>query len=367
MTDIDVRHLRRALELASLSRGAVEPNPLVGAVVARGESVLGEGRHEYFGGPHAEVVALRAAGLKAEGATLYATLEPCCHHGKTPPCTDAILAGKIARVVVATIDPFPEVCGRGLDVLRRAGVVVELGGLESDAKRLNAPYFKRVRSGRPYVHAKWAMSLDGRIATASGQSKWITGEEARRHAQAFRGMMDAVVVGVETALVDDPLLTPRPPGPRTPVRIVLDSTGRTPLQSQLVRTAADAPTIIAATSRASADRLVALADAGCETLVLSADPSGRASIPALLDELGRRRFTNILVEGGARVLGSFLDAGEVDAVRAYIAPCLIGGADASPPIAGLGFQEVSDVLRLEADPPTLLGGDVFFEARRSLE
>jgi diaminohydroxyphosphoribosylaminopyrimidine deaminase/5-amino-6-(5-phosphoribosylamino)uracil reductase len=367
MDEIDLRHLRRALELASLSRGAVEPNPLVGAVVARGESVLGEGRHERFGGPHAEVVALRAAGASAEGATLYATLEPCCHHGKTPPCTDAVLASKVARVVVATVDPFPKVCGRGLDVLRRAGVVVELGGLEGEAKRLNAPYFKRVRSGRPYVHAKWAMSLDGRIATASGQSKWITGEEARRHAYAFRGLMDAVVVGVHTALADNPLLTPRPPGPRIPARIVLDSSGRTPLDSQLVRTAADAPTVIAATKRASAERLGALANAGCETIVLSADSAGRVSIPALLDELGKREFTNILVEGGARVLGSFLDAGEVDAVRAYVAPCLVGGEGASPPIAGRGFQAVSDVLRLEAGPPTPLGLDLFLEARRPVE
>src|SRR5438094_5754489 len=223
MASHDEPWMRRALELAEKGRGAVEPNPLVGAVVVRNDTVAGEGWHQRYGGPHAEVHALAAAGEAARQATLYVTLEPCCHHGKTPPCTDAILRAGINRVVAAMTDPFPQVAGKGAALLRAAGVVVEFGAGEAEARRLNAPYLKLLATGRPYVHAKWAMTLDGKIATRTGDSKWISNEVSRWRVHELRGRMDAIVVGIGTALADNPRLTVRPPGPRTPLRIILDS------------------------------------------------------------------------------------------------------------------------------------------------
>src|SRR5262245_9206127 len=229
--------MQRALALAERGRGFVEPNPLVGAVVVRDGRGVGEGWHQRFGKAHAEVHALTAAGELARDATLYVTLEPCCHHGKTPPCTDAILEAGIRRAVVAMLDPFPQVSGQGAAILRAAGIGVEVGDCEPEARRLNAPYLKLLATGRPYVHAKWAMSLDGRIATRTGDSKWISSDASRARVHELRGRMDAIVVGIGTVLADDPLLTARPPGQRTLTRIVLDSHGRTPRTAQLVRTA----------------------------------------------------------------------------------------------------------------------------------
>src|SRR3954451_2333572 len=228
MTDTDRDWMRQALQLAERGRGVVEPNPLVGAVVVRGGVAVGEGWHQRFGGPHAEVHALAAAGDAARGATLYVTLEPCCHYGKTPPCTDAVLRAGIARVVAAMTDPFPQVAGQGVAILRAAGVDVETGTGEAEARRLNAPYLTLLGKGRPYVHAKWAMTLDGKIATAAGDSKWISGDASRRLVHDLRGRMDAIIVGAGTVRADDPLLTARPPEPRTPARIVLSTSGRLP-------------------------------------------------------------------------------------------------------------------------------------------
>src|SRR5437667_85701 len=237
----DEHWMRRALDLAERGRGYVEPNPLVGAVVVRAEQVVGEGWHQRYGEAHAEVNALAAAGEAARGATLYVTLEPCCHHGKTPPCTDAVLRAGIRRVVAAMLDPFPEVAGRGAALLRAAGLTVDFGPGEAEARRQNAPYLKLLATGRSYVHAKWAMSLDGKIATATGDSKWISGEASRRRVHELRGCMDAIVIGGGTARADDPLLTVRPPGPRTPARIVLSSTGALSPESRLVKSVAEAP------------------------------------------------------------------------------------------------------------------------------
>src|SRR5262245_3997728 len=283
MTSIEQHGMRRALELAERGRGYVEPNPLVGAVVVRDRHVVGEGWHERYGAAHAEVNALAAAGEAARGATLYLTLEPCCHQGKTPPCTEAILRAGVGRVVAAMRDPFPEVAGQGAARLQAAGVAVELGQGEPDARRLNAPYLKLLASGRPYVHAKWAMTLDGKIATRTGDSKWISNEASRRHVHELRGRMDAIVVGIGTVLADDPLLTARPPGPRTPARVVLDRRGRTPLTSNLARTARETPTWVVTSGEPSPD----LSTLGCEVL-------GFREVTALLDEMGRRRMTNIL-------------------------------------------------------------------------
>jgi diaminohydroxyphosphoribosylaminopyrimidine deaminase/5-amino-6-(5-phosphoribosylamino)uracil reductase len=358
----DASWMARALELAARGRGAVEPNPMVGAAVVREGRLVGEGWHERYGGPHAEVLALAAAGQDARGATLYVTLEPCCHHGKTPPCTDAVLAAGVSRVVAAMADPFPQVAGMGAERLRQAGVTVEVGVGEAEARRLNAPYLKLVEKRRPWVIAKWAMTLDGRIATRTGDSKWISGEASRRVAHEIRGRVDAVVVGIGTALADDPLLTARPPGPRTATRVVLDSQARLPLESRLVRTARQVPTLVATTALAPAEQRETLLGQGCEVLTLP-DAQGRVSLPALLDELGRRRFTNVVVEGGGEVLGGFLDAGEIDEVHVFVASALMGGASARSPLLGRGAGRVADMPRLREPRVEVIEGDVYIHGR----
>lgn len=326
--------MRRALALARRGEGLVEPNPLVGAVVADCTGrILGEGWHEAFGGPHAEVNALAAAGGRGRGSTLYVTLEPCCHHGKTPPCTDAILAAGVSRVVVAAGDPNPAVAGRGLATLRQAGVRVETGLLESEARRLTAPFRRLIEQGRPWVIAKWAMTLDGCLAlppAAAGpavmpaERDWISSAPSRELVHALRRRVDAILVGIGTAVADDPLLTARPPGPRPLLRVVLDRQARLPLDSQLVRTAADAPLLVAVGPEARAEQVAALGHAGCEVWTSPTAASG-PMLQGLLAELGRRRLTNLLVEGGAVVLASCFAAGVVDEVWAFVAPRLAGG------------------------------------------
>ncbi|MGI9178142.1 MAG: bifunctional diaminohydroxyphosphoribosylaminopyrimidine deaminase/5-amino-6-(5-phosphoribosylamino)uracil reductase RibD [Pirellulales bacterium] len=349
--------LRRAMELAARGRGFVEPNPQVAAVItAAGDQgrIIGEGWHEHFGGPHAEVVALSAAGPAARGGTLFVTLEPCCHHGKTPPCTDAILAAGIARVVVAATDPFPEVAGRGIEALRRAGVVVETGLCEAEAIRLTAPFRKLVTRGQPWVIAKWAMSLDGRVAAAAGQDRWISSPESRALVHDLRSRIDAIAIGIGTALADDPLLTVRTAGaagPRQPLRIVFDSLARLPLTSALVRTARETPVLVAVGPAAASDRIAALAAAGVE--IWRDEDSDRAvRLGNLLHELGRRRLTNLLVEGGPDLLGSFFAAGAVDEVWAFIAPKILGGAAA-------GAAAILDVPSLRIEEVAHPGGDIF--------
>jgi len=334
--------MMRALELAERGRGYVEPNPLVGAVVARDGRIVGEGWHQGYGEAHAEVNALAAAGEAARGATLYVTLEPCCHHGKTPPCTEAVLQAGIQRVVAALLDPFPQVAGQGAAKLRAAGVVVDVGECEAEARRLNAPYLTLVTTGRPYVHAKWAMTLDGKICTRTGDSKWISNEAARRRDHQLRGRMDAILVGIGTALADDPLLTARPPGPRTPTRIILDSHGRLPLASRLVRTVAEAPVMVV-TAEDNA-QTAALHSAGCELLSVGG-AGARPAVAQLLETLAKRRMTNVLVEGGAEVLGSFFDAGAVDEVWAFVAPIIAGGPGKSP-VGGTGAEKIAAALPL---------------------
>jgi diaminohydroxyphosphoribosylaminopyrimidine deaminase/5-amino-6-(5-phosphoribosylamino)uracil reductase len=359
----DDQWIARALELAERGRGHVEPNPLVGAIVVREGKNVGEGWHQRFGGAHAEVVALSAAGTLARGATLYVTLEPCCHHGKTPPCTDALLHAGITRVVAAMLDPFPEVAGRGAERLRSAGVDVDMGIAETAARTLNAPYLKLLGTGRPYVHAKWAMTLDGKIATSTGDSQWISNESSRRLVHELRGRMDAIIVGIGTALKDDPLLTARPPGPRAAMRVVLDSHGRLPPTSQLARTAREVATLVVAGKGTPSSSRAAVRDLGCEILELSGGARG-LSVTSLLDELGRRRFTNLLVEGGSTVLGSFLDAGEIDEVHVFLAPLLIGGATATSAVAGRGAEKIAEGLRLARWEVRSVDGDVYLHGRK---
>jgi diaminohydroxyphosphoribosylaminopyrimidine deaminase/5-amino-6-(5-phosphoribosylamino)uracil reductase len=348
--------MRRALAEAERGRGAVEPNPLVGAAIVQAGRAVGVGHHARFGGPHAEVVALEAAGALAEGATLYVTLEPCCHHGKTPPCTEAIIRARIRRVVAAITDPFPRVSGGGFAQLRNAGLEVHSGVLETEARRLNAPYLKLLATRQPYVIAKWAMTLDGKTATAPGDSRWISGPRARALVHELRGRMDAIAVGIGTVLADDPQLTARPSGPRTAARVVLDSAARLPPRSQLVRSARQIPVWVAVTERADTKRLAILTASGCEILMFTG--SGQVPIVPLLEELGRRGVTNLLVEGGGTVMGAFFDAHQVDAVDIYIAPLFVGGASARGPAGGLGCQRIADALRLDHLEVSTIDGDV---------
>ena len=352
----DMRWMRLALEEASKGRGAVEPNPMVGAAVVRDDRLVGLGRHEVFGGPHAEVFALAAAGDEARGATLYVTLEPCCHHGKTPPCVDAVLRAGVARVVAAHRDPFPRVAGGGFARLREAGVEVVAGVLAAEAIAMNAPYLKRVVTGRPYVIAKWAMTLDGKTAVAGGDSRWISSPESRALVHAVRGRMDAILVGIGTALADDPLLTARPQGPRNPLRIVLDPTGRLPTEAKLVQTAGEHGTLVVVGRDAKPEAVGRLRDAGCDVWI-SPEP-GRPSIPSLLDELGRRGTTNLLVEGGGLVLGAFFDSGEVDEVDVYVAPLIEGGDHPRSAVRGEGRRLMQQAARLRDVRRTLVAEDV---------
>jgi diaminohydroxyphosphoribosylaminopyrimidine deaminase/5-amino-6-(5-phosphoribosylamino)uracil reductase len=361
-TELDTWHMRRALELAGKGEGFVEPNPMVGCVIAHGAEIIGEGWHRRYGGPHAEVEALRLAGDRARGATLYVTLEPCCHQGKTPPCTRAVIGAGVARVVVAQRDPFPLVSGGGVEEIQAAGIPVEVGLLADDARRLNSPYLKLVQRGRPWIIGKWAMTLDGKIATRTGASRWISGEQSRAVVHALRGRVDAILVGSQTARLDDPQLTPRPAGARTPLRIVLDSRARLASESQLVRTAREVPVLVAVGPEASDHDQRRLTASGCEVWQSRADaPQDR--LASFLDELGRRRLTNVLVEGGGRVLGSLADLGEIDEVHVFLAPLVFGGSDAPGPIAGLGAGEIAQALRLESPQFTPLGADLHVHGR----
>ena len=341
--------MRRAIELAAGALGRVEPNPPVGAVIVDDDlRLLGEGYHQEFGGPHAEIHALEQAGERASGATLFVTLEPCSHQGKTGPCHDAVRSAGIKRVVIGVVDPSPHSSGRGIAALRDAGLEVEAGFLEDEARRLAAPFFKLVETGLPYVHAKWAMTLDGKIASRTGSSKWITSAKSREKAHELRGRMDAIVVGAGTAKQDDPLLTARPPGPRTPVRIVLSRSADISLDSQLVRTAAESPVLVAVGDSASEESVRKLSDGDVEVLRLAeSDSSGgpeepRLDLRALLEELGQRRMTNILVEGGGQLLGALFDEQLIDHAHVFIAPKLIGGSTAVSPLSGVGLAEMTE-------------------------
>jgi diaminohydroxyphosphoribosylaminopyrimidine deaminase/5-amino-6-(5-phosphoribosylamino)uracil reductase len=352
------RWMRHALALAKRGRGFVEPNPMVGAVVldAKGE-LAGEGWHQKFGGPHAEVFALAAAREKARGGTLVVTLEPCCHHGKTPPCTDAILKAGVTRVVAAMADPFPKVAGGGLKILRNAGLEVHVGICEGEAKRLNAPYLKLLRTGKPWVHAKWAMTLDGKIATRTRDSKWISGEESRRRVHELRGCMDAVIVGRGTVVADDPRLTTRPPGPRVAARVVVSASADLPKECQLLATAREVPVIVY-TGIPNVGKLGAWTAGGADVIPLPSSDTG-LSIDAILADLGTRRFTNVLVEGGPGLLGAFLDTRAIDEFHVFVAPKIVGGDTALSPVGATGVAKMAEALALAEFTAEPSGEDVY--------
>ena len=345
LTDTDEQHMRRALALALRGQGRVEPNPMVGCVIVRGGRTVGEGSHRRFGGPHAEIHALRQAGSNARRATAYVTLEPCCHQGKTPPCTDALIEAGVQRVVVAMRDPFPKVRGRGCRLLRAAGIDVRSGLLEGEARRLNAPYLKLQETGRPWVILKWAQSLDGKIATRTGDSKWISCSRSRQWAHRIRSRVDAIVVGVGTVLADDPALTCRDaPVRRVATRVVIDPNLRTPTRAKLVRTAGEVPTVMVTDHRVDRRRrAAALERKGVEVLRIKRTRNG-LDMQALLRELGRRNMTNVMVEGGGRTLGAFYDARLADEAIVFVAPRLIGGRGAVSPLGGIGPKTMQEWL-----------------------
>ncbi|MGD9721968.1 MAG: bifunctional diaminohydroxyphosphoribosylaminopyrimidine deaminase/5-amino-6-(5-phosphoribosylamino)uracil reductase RibD [Pirellulales bacterium] len=360
--EFDASHMARALALAARGAGLVEPNPMVGCVIVRDGETVGEGFHQRFGGPHAEIEALAVAGARARGADVFVTLEPCCHQGKTGPCTRALIAAGVRRVVVAVQDPYPAVAGAGIAELRRAGVEVEVGLLAREARELNAPFLKLVTQGRPWVIAKWAMTLDGKMNTRSGDSRWISCAASRAIVHRLRGRMDAILVGRATAAADDPLLTARPPGVRVPARIVLDSQATLSSASQLVCSARDVPVMVAVGEQSAPGERQRLTDAGCEVLVCTGATHDER-LAWLLDELGRRHMTNVLVEGGAQVLGSLIALREIDEVHTFIAPKLVGGTGPVAPIGGQGVEHMADALALDEPEIERSGSDVYVHGR----
>ena len=400
----DQTYMRRALDLAAQGLGRVEPNPMVGAVVVQSGEIVGEGCHQRFGGPHAEVFALQAAGPRARGAELFVSLEPCCHQGKTPPCTGAILAAGVRRVVAAVADPFPEVCGRGVAVLKATGIETTIGVLAEEARRLNAAFFKRQRTGLPLVIAKWAMTLDGRFATAAGDSRWISSEESRRRVHEVRRVVDAVLVGAGTVLADEPSLTVRHVDPLPergqPTRVIVDGRLVIDPAKDPARTARDAPVIVYTSAdavREHADKAAALREEGCEVVIVASEgenprgggslqperggslatashrpdppradlrvPSAPLSLRGVLEDLGARGMSRVLVEGGARVLGSFLAAGLVDRVMIFVSPRILASADAPGPAAGPSGRALADALPIADLTAERVGPDLLIQGR----
>ena len=357
MNDLD--YMRMALELAEQGRGWTNPNPMVGAVIVKDGRVIGEGYHHRCGGLHAEREAFAACTGSPAGATLYVTLESCCHHGRQPPCTEAILEAGISRVVVGSGDPNPLVAGKGLDILRAHGVEVETGVLQKECDALNDVFFHYIRTKQPYVVMKYAMTLDGKIATRTGASQWITGEEARRKVHRDRHRCAAIMAGVGTVLADDPLLTCRMEGGRNPVRVICDTHLRTPLDSQLVRTAGEVPTILAA-GEAAADRAAPYRGAGCQVWMLP-ERDGHVDLSVLMERLGAAEIDSVLLEGGGTLNWAALESGIVQKVQAYIAPKLFGGKDAKSPVAGLGVEVPAQAVGLKNVTVTPIGADILLE------
>ena len=365
-TQTDREHLSRAIEIAANGLGRTNPNPIVGAVIATDEEVLGEGWHAELGGPHAEVIAISACGgADLSRATLYVSLEPCSHHGLTPRCPAAIVADGIRRVVVASDDPSEKASGRGLGILRDEGIEV-VGADEQTARRarlLNQAFRKHVRTGRPWVLFKSAMTLDGKVATRAGDSQWISGEESRQRAHHWRASVDAVAIGIGTALADDPQLTARVEGVhRQPRRVVFDSLARLPIASRLVQATAEVPLIVVVSRAAPRTETDALIAAGAEVVVASGE-NEPARVRSALDQLAAGGIASVLLEGGPHLAGAFLDAGEIDEVRLFLAPMLLGGANARDPLEGEGVARISEAVGALTLDCERVGDDLLISAR----
>ena len=372
------KYMRRAIELAKKGSGHVNPNPLVGAVIVRDGEIIGEGYHECYGQLHAERNAIANAkkrGNSLEGSTIYATLEPCCHYGKTPPCTEAIIEEKIARVVVGSDDPNPLVSGKGFQMLREKGIEVIPHFLKEECDAMNHVFFHYIRTGTPYVAMKYAMTMDGKIACYTGDSKWVTGEESRAHVQTLRNHYKGIMAGIGTVLADDPMLNCRIEGGRDPIRIIADSHLRIPMDSQLVRTAGQQPLIVACLPDADEEKAAQLQEKGVEVLrvpgVTTADITEEQkeviSLPVLMKELGARKIDGILLEGGGQLNESALQAGIVDRIYCYIAPKIFGGAQAKTPVEGQGLTRAADAWQFNRIGMQEFGQDILLEYEKAQE
>ena len=372
------KYMRRAIELAKKGSGHVNPNPLVGAVIVRDGEIIGEGYHECYGQLHAERNAIANAkkrGNSLEGSTIYVTLEPCCHYGKTPPCTEAIIEEKIARVVVGSDDPNPLVSGKGFQMLREKGIEVIPHFLKEECDAMNHVFFHYIRTGTPYVAMKYAMTMDGKIACYTGDSKWVTGEESRAHVQTLRNHYKGIMAGIGTVLADDPMLNCRIEGGRDPIRIIADSHLRIPMDSQLVRTAGQQPLIVACLPDADEEKAAQLKEKGIEVLripgVTTADITEEQkeviSLPVLMKELGARKIDGILLEGGGQLNESALQAGIVDRIYCYIAPKIFGGAQAKTPVEGQGLTRAADAWQFNRIGMQEFGQDILLKYEKAQE
>ena len=372
------KYMRRAIELAKKGSGHVNPNPLVGAVIVRDGEIIGEGYHECYGQLHAERNAIANAkkrGNSLEGSTIYVTLEPCCHYGKTPPCTEAIIEEKIARVVVGSDDPNPLVSGKGFQMRREKGIEVIPHFLKEECDAMNHVFFHYIRTGTPYVAMKYAMTMDGKIACYTGDSKWVTGEESRAHVQTLRNHYKGIMAGIGTVLADDPMLNCRIEGGRDPIRIIADSHLRIPMDSQLVRTAGQQPLIVACLPDADEEKAAQLQEKGVEVLripgVTTADITEEQkeviSLPVLMKELGARKIDGILLEGGGQLNESALQAGIVDRIYCYIAPKIFGGAQAKTPVEGQGLTRAADAWQFNRIGMQEFGQDILLEYEKAQE
>jgi diaminohydroxyphosphoribosylaminopyrimidine deaminase/5-amino-6-(5-phosphoribosylamino)uracil reductase len=368
----DEHFMREAIELAKLGIGAVEPNPMVGCVLVRDGRVLGKGYHQKFGGLHAEVEALRSLDSpeQAHGATAYVSLEPCCHHGKTPPCSQALIDAGLARVVVAMADPFPKVDGGGLRLLNSAGIETTVGVLGDAAEDLNAPYLKQIRTGRPWVIAKWAMTIDGRIATTVGQSQWITGMQARDEVHKLRSRVDGVAVGMGTVLADDPMLTARLHDPdllhqRVAERIVFCQHRLPSLNSKLMQTANQTPLTLVVGPEVPSSQAAALKAAGANLVPVGSRDS-TAMVSEALQIFGQQQMTNLMLEGGAGLLASFFSADQIDECHVYLGAKLFGGQAAKGPVGGVGIEQVTEALSFRLASIEPLGNDLRAVYRRDI-
>ena len=356
----DNEYMQKALRLAEKGCGWVAPNPMVGAVIVKDGRIIGQGWHEKYGQPHAERNALASCTESPQGATMYVTLEPCCHYGKQPPCTDAILHAGIRRVVIGSADPNPLVQGKGVAALRAHGVEVAENVLRENCGRLNEVFFHYIQTNRPFVAIKYAMTMDGKIAAYTGLSQWVTGEAARNHGQKLRHRYTAIMVGVGTILTDDPLLTCRIPGGKNPIRIICDTNLRTPLTAKVVATAKQAPTLLA-TSCTNQEKLLPYEKAGCRIL-LAEVKNGHLDLPLLMNQLGQQQIDSILLEGGGTLNWSALESGMVQKVYAYIAPKFFGGQSAKTPVEGTGFPSPGHAILLKNSAITQLGDDFLIES-----
>lgn len=363
----DERFMQSALQLAAKGQGSVEPNPMVGCVLVRDNQIIGQGYHAQFGGPHAEVAALnslRSIG-DARGATAYVSLEPCCHHGKTPPCSEALIKAGVQQVVVAMQDPNVQVDGGGLMQLQRAGVSTQVGVLQRNAEKLLAPYLKVVQHRLPYVIAKWAMTMDGKIATSAGQSQWITGPESRAQVHTLRGRVDAIIVGIGTVQTDDPSLTARPPGPRTASRVVFCRSRLPSVDSQLIQSIDAAPVLLVVSPSITESDVQPLVGRGAEVFRCESSDAEQMVMQSLRF-LAQRGATNVMLESGGELLASFSAANQIDECHLYLGPKVFGGATAPGPIGGEGVLSIDDAVSFELESIDQFAHDVRMIYRRTL-